>query len=824
MKNKIIASLISVMLLGIIFNVWAVSPQQNALLIRMLGFQLPYDATANYTLGWIERWDAQQVEYELRTIRSNFTHFNLLRIAIEWHEMNESILLDHIQDLLDLGRKYNFKFLLYLMDRTGGTWPNLTPENYLETNWDDHEARIRNVLERFKNDQQVYAWGLENEANVFQEVQVEWFEHFIPIMKGIDPDTPICTSFYPLGLNSSTISRYQEIASFGLDFIEYHHYARDDENITQTVDWFTTYIKMPIFISEFSVHGGLSTYNTTTNQRILQDQMEEWEKRPNVIGMSYYRFSNDTDPWTIWNKTSNSMLPEGNTLNSYGHGFLTAHPYAYVYNLRSTNSTTSIQIYDPSFQKMIVWPNRKGWITSKNHTMFDLKNITTTNPTVGTMQSLVVLNYYFQQDFQDWNYWPQVGPQWEFQWAIINDPTNASGNIYYGQKSLKLWANTTAGHHNDTQAIHSAMSVTPGHSYFLQAWVKVESVSLGAYAFIAINFRDSTGAWVEWPECEYVNATCNWTQVYVGGIAPANAVDMVISLRTRAWDTAGQQVTAYFDLVAMQETGPATFDGRSYAMAWGRGTYDLYWNFAEIIQNYTFPNPVEDVQKIWTFKLKMATVQSDEYWTDWKGCFITIAFTTSNPDEWISWHDSKYFSSDHQFTELEVSGIPPSNAKGLLMIVKISIGNYGVMFFDDARLYSQPIVVPNDFSISTVTGPLSEYIFRMNVTALNNTKFEGFFYGGPLEIVSGNVHYDGSQFTATMVNATRKLLNFRLGIAAYEPWLPIMFFVGMFGVVVLILTPWWIVRSIKRKDSDKLLWAFMLIIIGVACVIAWLWG
>lgn len=814
MKNKIIASVMSIMLLGIVINVRAISAQQNALMNRMLGFQLPYDATANYTLGWIERWDAQKVEYELQTIRSNFTHFNLLRIAITWYEMNETILLDHIQDLLDLGRKYNFKFLLYLMDRTGESWPNLTPENYLEHNWNDHEDRISNILERFKNDNQVYAWGLENEANVFQEMQVKWFEHFIPYMKTIDMDTPICTSFYPLGLNSSTISRYQEIASFGLDFIEYHHYAQNVENITATVDWFTTYIDMPIFVSEFSVYGGLSTYNTTTNQRILKDQMEEWEKRPNVIGMSYYRFSNDSDPWTIWNQTSSSMRPEGNALNTYGHAFLNAYPYAYVYNLKSTNSTQPISIYDPSFQKLIIWPNRNGWITSKNHTMFDLKNITTTNPTTGSLTNRPVMNFDFVQDFQDWNYWPQSGPPDQFQWQIVNSPT------YYGQKALKLWANTTR--HNDTQAIHTAMPITPGYSYFLQAWVKVESVDLGAYAFISINFRDSLGTWIEWPECEYVNATCNWTQVYVGAIAPLNAVDIVICLRARAWDTFGQEVTAYFDYITMQETGPATLDGKSYALAWGRGTYDLYFNFAEVIQNYTFPNPNEDVQKLWTFKCKIATVQSNEYWTDWKGCFIMLAFTTSNPDEWISWHDSKYLSSNHQFTELEVSGIPPKDAKGLIMIIKVSISNYGVMFFDDAHLYSQPIIVPQNFTISTVTSPLSEYDFNMSVKALNSTTLQGFLYAGALEIVSGNVGYNGSQFYLTMVNSTTRFLHFRIGIAPYEPWLSMIFFVGMFGIIVWVFAPLWIVRSIKKKNYSNLVWASILLIIGLGCIIAWL--
>lgn len=816
LETKMKASILVALFLGTILNVKAVSAQQNALMYRMLGFQYPLDATSNYTLGWTGRWDAQQLEYELQTIRSNFTHFNLLRIAITWYEMNETILLDHIQDLLDLGRKYDFKFLLYLMDRTGGTWPNLTPANYLEANWADHENRIRNVLERFRNDNQIYAWGLENEANVFQEVQTGWFEHFIPFMKGIDLDTPICTSFYSLGLNSSTISRCQEIASFGLDFIEYHHYATIEENIAQSVDWFTSYVKLPIFVSEFSVYGGLSRYNTTTNQRILKSQIQEWEKRPNVIGMSYYRFSNDTDPWTIWNKTFNSMKAEGIILTTYAHEFMKPYPYAYLYNLQSANTSIPASIYDPSFESLIAWPDRKGWITSHNHTMFDLKNITTNIQTVGSLTNRSITNFDFEQDFTDWNYWPQTGPPDQFQWKIVDSPT------YSGNKALKLWANTTG--HNDTQAIQTAMSVIPENAYFVQAWIKVESVNLGAYAFISINFRNSTGAWIEWSECEYVNATCDWTQLYVGGIAPKNVVDMVISLRTRASDKLGQSVIAYFDHVTMKETTLATYDGKSYAMAWGRGWTDVPWNFAEALQSYRFLNAEKDVQKLWTFKCRIATVQSDEYTTDWKGCFITLAFTTSNPDRWISWHDSKYLSLNHQFTELEVAGIPPADAKGLVMIIKVSVGYYGVMLFDDAQLYSQPIVVPQNFSVSGLTGTLSEYDFDMNVGALNNTKVKGFLYGGSLEILSSNVNFSVHQFSFDMTNFTTRYLHFRLGIATYEPWTFIIFFAGVFGIIAWIITPFWVVNSFRRKNYRNLLLAIMLLILATACLIIWLSG
>jgi hypothetical protein len=595
-----------------------------------------------------------------------------------------------------------------------------------------------------------------------------------------------------LGLNSSTISRCQEIASFGLDFVEYHHYARDVENITETVDWFTSYVKLPIFVSEFSTYEGLSTYDMTTNQRILKDQIQEWETRPNVIGMSYYRFSNDTDPWTIWNKTSNSMRPEGNTLNTYAHGFLNTYPYAYVYNLESTNTTKSISIYDPSFQKLNFWPDRKGWITSHNHTMLDLKNITSDIQTTSPLTSVSVMNFDFDQDFGDWNYWPQLGPPDQFQWKVVNSPT------YCGNKALKLWANTTG--HNDTQAIHMAIPIVPSHSYFLQAWMKVESVNLGAYAFVSINFRNSSGAWIEWFECEYVNKTSNWTQVYVSAIAPLNAVDMVISLRVRAWNTPDQSMVAYFDCVTMQKTTPATWDGRSYAIAWARGTYDDKWNFAEILQNYTFPNPYNDVQKVWTFKCKLATVQSDEYTTDWKGSFLSLAFTTSDPDEWLSWHDSKYLSLNHQFTELEVSAIPPPNAKGLMMIIKVTVANYGVMFFDDAILQSKPIVVPQNLSISTITGESSEYDFNMSIRALKNTEIKGLLYGGHLTIVSSNADYSGTEFSSKTVNSTTINLHFRMGTPPYDMQL---FYAGILGIVLATFAILLIVRTKKKKSRHS---------------------
>jgi hypothetical protein len=259
-------------------------------------------------------------------------------------------------------------------------------------------------------------------------------------------------------------------------------------------------------------------------------------------------------------------------------------------------------------------------------------------------------------------------------------------------------------------------------------------------------------------------------------------------------------------------------------LAWSRGWRDTPWNFAEVLQNYTFTSPEEDVQKQWTFKCRMATVQSDDYTSDWKGCFITLAFATSNPNQWVSWHDSKYLSVNHQFTELEVSGIPPANAKGLVMVVKVSIGKYGVMLFDDARLSSQPIVVPQNFSVSGLTSSQSEYDFDIGVKALNNTKVQGFLYAASHEIVSSNVNYEGTEFSFEMTNCTTKYLHFRLGIATYEPWRSIMFLVGIFGIVTWVITPLWVVRSVRRKNHRNLLLAILLLILATVCLIIWLLG
>jgi hypothetical protein len=122
------------------------------------------------------------------------------------------------------------------------------------------------------------------------------------------------------------------------------------------------------------------------------------------------------------------------------------------------------------------------------------------------------------------------------------------------------------------------------------------------------------------------------------------------------------------------------------------------------------------------------------------------------------------------------------------------------MFFDDASLQSKPIVVPQNFSISTLTSELSEYDFNMSIKALNNTEIKGILYGGHLTIVSSNVNYSGTEFSSKMVNSTTMNLHFRMGIPPYDIRL---LFLGIFGIVLLTFAILWIGRSIKKKSHHS---------------------
>ncbi len=59
---------------------------------------------------------------------------------------------------------------------------------------------------------------------------------------------------------------------------------------------------------------------------------------------------------------------------------------------------------------------------------------------------------------------------------------------------------------------------------------------------------------------------------------------------------------------------------------------------------------------------------------------------------------------------------------------------------------------------------------------------------------------------------------------SYEPLLPIMFILGMFGLASMFAGPIWFIQTIKKRDwgNDALLTSFIITVIGIALFAAWL--
>lgn len=56
-------------------------------------------------------------------------------------------------------------------------------------------------------------------------------------------------------------------------------------------------------------------------------------------------------------------------------------------------------------------------------------------------------------------------------------------------------------------------------------------------------------------------------------------------------------------------------------------------------------------------------------------------------------------------------------------------------------------------------------------------------------------------------------------------WLPVLLAFGLFGFGMLILSPTYIVYKIKEHEYiTAFCWGFLMFIIGIGCIIAWLWG
>ena len=810
-KLKRIAVLVlASLLLGLlVFPVFSTdADRKNVMMNRVFGFQYPLNSDSDYKIGFIDNFDSGILESDFQKIHTNFPKINMLRIPVGWEDMNNSLLIDQMSQTLQIGQAYGFKVIFVIMDRISGWWDEYGPQPWRlmgpGVNWTDQEARIQNVVEPFKDDDRIYAWALGNELNIFQEVVQEWYGHFIPFIKGIDLDTPITTSFYPLGFNSSTIVHANELVSVGLDFIELHMYFLNTTDIPAYADQILALAQAPILLSEFGTYEGLDTYSVAQNKEILNNTINYFENRPNVIGLNYYRWSDDDDPYTIWNTTSQTPRPEGEILNNSVAGFLQAFPYGYLVKIQS-NQTVSETIIDPSFATVVDWPD-PGWSMWHNHTAYNVKSISSANLQPGNWSEVSVQNLDFESSTSFWNQDPALD-QYEINTTIV----------HHGNKALKLWADGW----DDYQFQHDSISIEARCTYILSGWINVEEANSGGYAFLSMAFKNSVGTWIGWPESEYLNTTSDWINFHVAGIAPENAVSLQILCRVRG---NGGDVTAFFDDMILWKIPHCSYDGRSYTLAWGECS-EPSWGVAQVSQNFSFTNPEEDRIKIWTFSAKIATVQWDEYTTDWKGCYISLAFTSANESEWISWFDSSYLSFNNEWTQLNVSAIPPSYAEGLQILVKTANSKRGALFIDDAVLTSRPAIIPKNWTMPELTQEGQGYGVNMTFQSINNTVANGTFWGGDQTITgSTNSTFQESDFGIYFDNTEYVTTSFSFGEGALYIWMPITLILGMTGVLMLIITPVYTIHRLRKKDYMFLVWAFVLMVIGIGLVIAWLWS
>jgi hypothetical protein len=244
---------------------------------------------------------------------------------------------------------------------------------------------------------------------------------------------------------------------------------------------------------------------------------------------------------------------------------------------------------------------------------------------------------------------------------------------------------------------------------------------------------------------------------------------------------------------------------------------------AQISQNFTFANATEDTRKIWSFSARLATVQWDEYTTDWKGCFIALAFTTSNSSEWITWFDSEYLSFNNDWTQLNVSGIPPPNANGLQMIIKSSNSKRGVMFIDEAKLTSKPVIISKDCLMSELTREEQEYQMQVMFESIDGTVFNGSFYAGNLVIVDSNcTYFQETRFGDYFNDTTQIRAVFSFGISS-GIWMPLFLVIGLIGVALVVVGLIYTTCCVRKKNGVLLVLGVLMIVIGIVFIVIWLW-
>jgi len=155
------------------------------------------------------------------------------------------------------------------------------------------------------------------------------------------------------------------------------------------------------------------------------------------------------------------------------------------------------------------------------------------------------------------------------------------------------------------------------------------------------------------------------------------------------------------------------------------------------------------------------------------------------------------------------------------MIIKVVNTHYGVLFIDDARLTSEPALIPKELNTPLIGGETRSYNVTLLFEGINGTIANGTWILGDSAITDANVTHTEASFE-TELNGTSQTISFTFTILTSNIWAPIGLALGITGFCMVAVGLLAMMKMLKRKKPERLVLSLICIIIGISLILTWL--
>jgi endo-1,4-beta-mannosidase len=209
-----------------------------------------YPSQHSWERMWLE-WDSSAIAQELGLAKE--LNLNVIETYVHYpfffSEESSRIrteLADRMGEFLEIADRYGLKVIYTLFD--------FAPNHSL-ARWKLHKGYLEGIVERFKDDERIYLWGIRNEINSIGEPSdtlIAWAESVATFIRRNDTLHPLELEFSGSGLGfleksaSPFIERLKDrVDAFALSFYG------DPESLPPLIHWLRGKSGKPVMVSEF---------------------------------------------------------------------------------------------------------------------------------------------------------------------------------------------------------------------------------------------------------------------------------------------------------------------------------------------------------------------------------------------------------------------------------------------------------------------------------------------------------------------------------------------------------------------------------------------